>query len=54
MTNMAKIIETSAVPALPTYDATDLTGGGPLANIVLNGMVYSLRITRAGKLILTK
>ncbi|MES2550906.1 MAG: hemin uptake protein HemP, partial [Pseudomonadota bacterium] len=31
-----------------------LTEGGSLARIVLDGQVYSLRITRAGKLILTK
>lgn len=39
---------------LPTYDATDLTKGGQLANICLDGQIYTLRITRAGKLILTK
>jgi hemin uptake protein HemP len=38
----------------PVHDATHLTAGGQLARIVLNGQVYSLRITRAGKLILTK
>ncbi len=39
---------------LPTHDALSLTAGGNLARIVLHGQVYSLRITRAGKLILTK
>lgn len=39
---------------LPTYDATDLTKGGDQAQIVLNDQTYNLRITRAGKLILTK
>jgi hemin uptake protein HemP len=38
----------------PCHDATKLTAGGQLARIMLNGQVYSLRITRAGKLILTK
>lgn len=38
----------------PIHDAMQLTSGGALARIVLNGQVYSLRITRAGKLILTK
>jgi Hemin uptake protein hemP len=38
----------------PCHDATVLTAGGPLARILLNGQTYSLRITRAGKLILTK
>jgi hemin uptake protein HemP len=39
---------------VPVHDALHLTGGGVLARIVLSGQVYSLRITRAGKLILTK
>ncbi|WP_372992407.1 hemin uptake protein HemP [Sulfitobacter sp.] len=38
----------------PTYAASDLTGSGGLAQIVLNDQTYTLRITRAGKLILTK
>lgn len=41
-------------PTLPTYAARDLTEGGDLAQIVLDQQVYTLRITRAGKLILTK
>ncbi|MEO1640746.1 MAG: hemin uptake protein HemP [Pseudomonadota bacterium] len=41
-------------PTVPTYAATDLTAGDDLAQIVLNGQTYVLRITRAGKLILTK
>ena len=41
-------------PALPVYDATDLTKGGQLAQINLEDQLYTLRITRAGKLILTK
>lgn len=40
--------------ALPLHEATTLTKGGREARILLNGMVYSLRITRQGKLILTK
>ncbi|WP_101067404.1 hemin uptake protein HemP [Roseovarius salinarum] len=36
------------------HDARALTGGAQTANIVLDGQVYTLRITRAGKLILTK
>ncbi|HKL64645.1 MAG TPA: hemin uptake protein HemP [Roseovarius sp.] len=36
------------------HDARDLTGGGSIAYIVLDGQTYTLRITRAGKLILTK
>ncbi|MFT5867342.1 MAG: hemin uptake protein HemP [Gammaproteobacteria bacterium] len=41
-------------PILPTYSARDLTQGGDLAQIVLGDQTYTLRITRAGKLILTK
>ncbi len=40
--------------SLPTYAARELTAGGELAQIVLDTQVYTLRITRAGKLILTK
>lgn len=47
---------TLAVPhlRLPIHDALSLTNGGSLAQIALNGQTYTLRITRAGKLILTK
>jgi hemin uptake protein HemP len=40
--------------AEPVHDARALTGGGTTALIVLDGQIYTLRITRAGKLILTK
>lgn len=36
------------------YDARSLIRGGVKAEIELNGQIYTLRITRAGKLILTK
>ncbi|WP_306151310.1 hemin uptake protein HemP [Roseovarius sp. MMSF_3281] len=36
------------------YDARDLIPNGVKADIVLDGQTYNLRITRAGKLILTK
>ena len=39
---------------LPMYEAVDLTKGGDLAHIKLNNQLYTLRITRAGKLKLTK
>ena len=39
---------------LPTYDAKELTQDGVQAQIILNDQTYFLRITRAGKLILTK
>lgn len=38
----------------PLHEATALTQGGHLAQIALADQVYTLRITRAGKLILTK
>lgn len=44
-------LETNSVP---DYQARDLTKGGQTAQIVLDDKVYTLRITRAGKLILTK
>ena len=42
------------VKILPTYDAEELTKQGDQAHIVLGEQTYTLRITRAGKLILTK
>lgn len=38
----------------PVHDAHNLTQGCGLAQILLDGKTYQLRITRAGKLILTK
>lgn len=38
----------------PVHDVYTLTRGGSLAQILLDGKVYQLRVTRAGKLILTK
>lgn len=38
----------------PVHEARVLTEGGSLAKILLDGQVYTLRITRQGKLILTK
>ena len=38
----------------PAHDARELTGPTGQARILLDGQVYTLRITRAGKLILTK
>ena len=38
----------------PMHRAEDLMDGGNVAHIVLGDQVYTLRITRAGKLILTK
>ncbi|MBI6630780.1 hemin uptake protein HemP [Pontibaca sp. S1109L] len=39
---------------VPCHNARILTDGGDTAQIVLNDQIYTLRITRAGKLILTK
>jgi hemin uptake protein HemP len=45
----------SAVGAThPVHDALRLTGPQGVAHIVLGDQVYTLRVTRAGKLILTK
>ncbi|PSL21269.1 hemin uptake protein HemP [Shimia abyssi] len=38
----------------PVHEATRLTGDNGLAHIQLGDQLYTLRITRAGKLILTK
>jgi len=50
---MLRITDTGVSP-LPAYGARDLTEGGDQARIVIGGKVYTLRITRAGKPILTK
>ena len=39
---------------LPTYAAKSLTKGMDQAQIILGDQIYTLRITRAGKLLLTK
>lgn len=41
-------------PERPSHDVRELTQGGVEARLLLDGMVYILRITRQGKLILTK
>ena len=45
---------TPAAPEIPRYDAKELTQGGDQAEITLGEQAYWLRITKAGKLILTK
>lgn len=54
MVSAAREIASPAEGQLPTYEAIDLTRGGGLARIKLEDQLYTLRITRAGKLILTK
>ena len=57
--NMSLSLPASASPVLPAatlpaHDARALTQGGHLAQIELDGQTYTLRITKQGKLILTK
>ncbi|MEL7464066.1 MAG: hemin uptake protein HemP [Pseudomonadota bacterium] len=47
-------IDESAPQRAPRYDALDLVKSGNLAEIALGEQIYTLRITRAGKLLLTK
>lgn len=54
MTNVPKPTAISPVSQVTTYDARDLVKDGVQACIVLDDQTYYLRITRAGKLILTK
>lgn len=54
---MALSVAQAAVPLpdnTPVYEARSLTQGGEIARIRLGDQTYTLRITRAGKLILTK
>lgn len=39
---------------LPRFRARDIVGSSGRAEIELDGQIYELRITRSGKLILTK
>lgn len=48
------LTDPAPVLSLPMHHAEELTGGGNLAHIQLGQQIYTLRITRAGKLILTK
>lgn len=41
-------------PEVPMHDVLTLTKGGSIARLVHRGEVYVLRVTRMGKLILTK
>ncbi|MEM8579782.1 MAG: hemin uptake protein HemP [Pseudomonadota bacterium] len=59
MNTITRVFPTSANPhpqdeTIATYNARDLIENGVQAHIVLDTQVYTLRITRAGKLILTK
>ncbi len=50
---MNREVSVEGAQIVPTHEAELLTSGGTLAHIRLNDQVYTLRITRAGKLILT-
>jgi len=54
VTDIPKTAKHEDVPHFDTYDARDLIKDGVQAHILLDGQTYVLRITRAGKLILTK
>ena len=54
MNDMSQTIQPVQLVAGPIHDARDLTIGGNQAHILLDDKLYTLRITRAGKLILTK
>jgi hemin uptake protein HemP len=54
MTDVPEPADLQGLSKPQAYDARDLIKDGGQANIVLDGQVYTLRITRAGKLILTK
>ncbi|WP_434290065.1 hemin uptake protein HemP [Celeribacter sp. SCSIO 80788] len=45
---------TAETTQLPPLDARSLIAEGSTRQINLDGQIYTLRITRAGKLILTK
>jgi len=53
---MNRVLARQSTPpeTVPFHDARELVAGGQVAQIVLDGQIYTLRITRAGKLILTK
>ncbi|WP_417722405.1 hemin uptake protein HemP [Salipiger sp.] len=50
----ARLNRETATPVVARHDARSLTEGGNIAEIDLDGQIYTLRITKAGKLILTK
>lgn len=51
---LTAVAPTPVAATLPIHAAEDLTAGGNLAQIRLQDQIYTLRITRQGKLILTK
>jgi hemin uptake protein HemP len=53
-TNAPTRADTAPSDITPDHDARTLTQGGSVARILLDRQVYTLRITRSEKLILTK
>lgn len=47
-------VESISADRIQRYDARVLTGGAGTALIELDGQIYTLRITKSAKLILTK
>lgn len=54
MNSMTELPQSESAVPFTTYDARELVKDGVQACIILDGQQYFLRITRAGKLILTK
>ena len=54
MSIQQEIIAAAPAAMQPLHNARDLTAGGKQASIQLDDKIYTLRITRQGKLILTK
>ena len=54
MNTMSELPTPTNAPTVTTYDARDLIGKDSQVCNALDGQHYFLRITRAGKLILTK
>lgn len=54
MATLSLLSSPTSAPPVPVHDARDLVGAGTQATILLDGQAYTLRVTRAGKLILTK
>jgi len=54
MSRIDDIRPQTQIGTIPVHDARTLTEGTDRAQITLDDKIYDLRITRAGKLILTK
>ena len=54
MNAQAQTIPMATLDQVPLHDAQTLTRGGNCAMIRLGDQLYTLRITKMGKLILTK